>query len=223
VSAYVLVVYEFFIAENYYMAERHTDRQGAAIMTTDQSDSAADQPKSHPHHQTSHVGNHHGCQPKPSSVAKETERSAASGGPVGETALPGAHSECTTSAASRRVLLADDEPVSRAFLAAVLVRLGYPCDAFSDGQSALDAFRLTRYALVLIDCHMPGLDGLQTAVKMREYERQTYGSAQTPIIAMTATLSTDEQAALVQSGMNACLVKPIDPEQLRDLLSKWLP
>jgi CheY-like chemotaxis protein len=72
-----------------------------------------------------------------------------------------------------------------------------------------------------MDLHMPGLDGLQAAVRIRARESNSAGSRATPIVALTANASEDDRDACLAAGMEAFLTKPVDRDQLTEVLARF--
>jgi signal transduction histidine kinase/ActR/RegA family two-component response regulator len=127
-------------------------------------------------------------------------------GPAGSAgaAPAGATSPCD-------VLLVDDEPVNRLIAARLLRRAGYRVAVAVDGADALERTRERRYDLILMDCMMPGVDGLQATRALRDGDGP---NRDTPIVALTANVLDAEHAACRQAGMDEVLTKPIRPDVL---------
>ena len=115
-----------------------------------------------------------------------------------------------------RVLVADDDDVNQKIAHAMLLKLGHQADLVSNGQEAIDAMQLARYDVVLMDCQMPGVDGWEATRRLRRDPR----TSEVPIIALTASASTDVRDSCLQAGMNDYLVKPISTDELREALSR---
>jgi two-component system sensor histidine kinase/response regulator len=87
-----------------------------------------------------------------------------------------------------RVLVADDDPVAGRVAAHLVKRLGYSVDLVGDGQAAIDAVAGCTYALVLIDCQMPGVGGFEATAAIRRHEAVLRGQAgRVLIVAITAS------------------------------------
>jgi two-component system sensor histidine kinase/response regulator len=119
----------------------------------------------------------------------------------------------------RLVLLAEDSRINQTIIARQLAALGYACDVANDGREALAMLDRRRYALLLTDINMPEMDGLQLAAAIRR--KESGGAARLPIVAATGTLEPEEVARCGAHGMDACLGKPIDMEDLRKTLAQW--
>jgi two-component system sensor histidine kinase/response regulator len=119
--------------------------------------------------------------------------------------------------AGARVLLAEDNPVNRLVATALLQVAGLSVDAAPDGFAAVDMARRQRYAMVLMDMQMPGLDGVEATRRIRRF-----AGAALPIIAMTANAFGEDRQACLEAGMNEFLSKPVDPQRLYSTLLNWL-
>jgi phosphoserine phosphatase RsbU/P len=109
------------------------------------------------------------------------------------------------------ILLADDDPVSRHFLAATLEKFGHVSIAVCDGLQAWHALEAEGGPrLAILDWMMPGLDGLQVCAKVRDYSptRSTY------VILLTARDSREDLLRGLQSGADDYIAKPFDPREL---------
>lgn len=122
--------------------------------------------------------------------------------------------------AAGRILLAEDNAVNQKVARRFLEKLGYAVDVVENGRDALDAWRTGRYALILMDCQMPQLDGYEATRSIREQERG--GPARIPIVALTAHAMKDADAECRAAGMDDYLSKPIDREALAATLKRHL-
>jgi signal transduction histidine kinase/CheY-like chemotaxis protein/putative methionine-R-sulfoxide reductase with GAF domain/HPt (histidine-containing phosphotransfer) domain-containing protein len=121
-----------------------------------------------------------------------------------------------------RVLVVDDHPVNREVLVLQLKLLGIVADSAVSGADALQAWARNHYAAVLVDIHMPRMDGHELTRQLRASGAKRDG-AHTPIIAVTADAMKNEEERCFASGMDGYLVKPVSIERLRATLERWLP
>jgi len=119
-----------------------------------------------------------------------------------------------------RLLMADDAPANRELMTAILGGLGLELVTVQDGAEAVQAMQEGRFDLVLMDVHMPVMDGLEATREIRRMEAQ--GSRRTPILALTANVQAEQMARCVQAGMDGHLAKPIQLPQMVAALSQWL-
>ncbi|HEX5688823.1 MAG TPA: PAS domain S-box protein, partial [Roseiflexaceae bacterium] len=121
------------------------------------------------------------------------------------------------------VLLAEDNYVNQKLARRQLAKLGFSVDIVSTGQAAVE--RATRgeqrYRLVLMDCHMPEMDGFGATRAIRAHERMN--GTHLPIIAMTASALRGDREACMAAGMDDFLAKPVRQAELRAMLERWLP
>ena len=120
--------------------------------------------------------------------------------------------------AGARILLADDNPVNRLLVDELLGMANIHPQIVQTGAQALERVRSQSFDLLLMDIHMPDMDGL-TATR---HIRALPGCADLPIIAMTASVLQEERDACLDAGMNAHLGKPLDTQQLFATLLHWL-
>jgi PAS domain S-box-containing protein len=123
-----------------------------------------------------------------------------------------------------RILVADDHPVNREVLVRQLELLGVLADTVNDGVEALEAWAASggQYAAVLADIHMPRMDGHELSRQIRAAEAKG-GAARTPIVAVTANAMKGEDERCLAAGMDAYLAKPVNMDQLRTTLERWMP
>jgi CheY-like chemotaxis protein len=118
----------------------------------------------------------------------------------------------------RRVLIADDIASNRLVLVEMLARVGFETIEAMDGQQVVDLAQETRPDLILIDRRMPGLNGFQAALQIR----QVAGLEKVIIITVTANVSEESEAMCRRLGINAFLPKPVYWPRLAALLKKHL-
>jgi two-component system sensor histidine kinase/response regulator len=119
-----------------------------------------------------------------------------------------------------RVLVADDSDTSRAVTVHALTTMGLDVDAVANGEEAVIACATRRYDLVLMDYHMPKLDGVEAARRIRASERMN--GTRTTILALTASGVEEDLERCRQVGMDGHLFKLMPPHELRDALRSWL-
>ncbi len=119
------------------------------------------------------------------------------------------------------ILLAEDHPVNRRLTSLQLQLFGYDVHAVMTGQQALDAFlsRRSAYRLILMDCHMPQMDGLEATRRIRQAE--TGSGHHVPIIAMTANVQEKDRQDCLAAGMDDYIAKPVDLDRLGTVIAQW--
>jgi signal transduction histidine kinase len=117
-----------------------------------------------------------------------------------------------------RVLVVQDEPISRDVSRELLEGAGLRVDLAADGSVAIAMVQRADYGLILMDIQMPKLDGIEAARAIRVLP----GQALTPIVAMTASVSGEDKARCLEAGMNDFLAQPVDPEILFATVLRWL-
>ena len=121
-------------------------------------------------------------------------------------------------ATTARVLVVEDNTVNQLVAEGLVSHLGYAVDIVANGAEAVDAVADTAYAAVLMDCHMPVMDGYSATEEIR---RREAGGDHVPIIAMTAGATSEDRERCLASGMDAYISKPIDETALSDVLRRW--
>lgn len=123
-------------------------------------------------------------------------------------------------ASQGKVLVVEDNPVLRSLALKQLEMLGIGANAVSNGQAALDELDRVRYSLILMDCHLPVMDGFEATQAIRKQEEKN--GDHITIIAMTAGAMTGDDEKCRQSGMDDYLAKPYTLKQLKEKLNNWL-
>lgn len=120
-----------------------------------------------------------------------------------------------------RLLVADDNVVNRTLLERILTRWGHRVDTAENGEQAVAACAHTHYDAVLMDVHMPVLDGLEATRQIRLREQNVASAGRhVPIVALTALAFRDDAERCHAAGMDAYLAKPFKSEQLLALLAR---
>jgi CheY-like chemotaxis protein/HPt (histidine-containing phosphotransfer) domain-containing protein len=118
-----------------------------------------------------------------------------------------------------RILLAEDNPINQKVAVALLKRWKCQVTVVGDGRQAVDAVRRGKFDAVLMDCHMPVMDGYQATAAIRAFE--SHSGRHTPIVAMTANALQGDREKCITSGMDDYVPKPVKPEALLAALSRW--
>ncbi|WP_291937354.1 response regulator [Limnohabitans sp.] len=116
---------------------------------------------------------------------------------------------------SLRVLVAEDHPVNRKVVGLLLQSMGHQVSFAEDGQQALTQASQSDFDLVLMDIHMPVMDGLSSARHIRALPGER---GQVPIVALTADVMNDAADQAMAAGMNAFLSKPLQKTQLQAVM-----
>jgi len=118
-----------------------------------------------------------------------------------------------------RVLIAEDNPVNQRLVRTQLGKLGLRPDLVANGREAVEAMQRTPYDIVLMDCRMPEMNGLDATIAIRAAEA---GQRRCQIIAMTANALDRDRRRCLDAGMDDYLAKPLHLEDLRDALERAL-
>ncbi|WP_428701183.1 response regulator [Stenotrophomonas indicatrix] len=119
-----------------------------------------------------------------------------------------------------RVLVAEDHPTNLQLLVRQLRDLGLQVHATANGEQAWQAWQTQRFALVITDCHMPGMDGFALARAIRADPRAD--AARVPIIALTASVLDSTRQACLDAGIDHFIAKPVDRQALHATLAAVL-
>lgn len=115
--------------------------------------------------------------------------------------------------------MVEDNALNQLVAEGILARLGYQVDLVANGALALQALGSTAYSAVLMDCHMPVMDGFAAT---REIRRRDDANRSIPIIAMTAGALPADRERCLASGMDDFVAKPVDLQLISDVLRKWV-
>ncbi|MDD4539878.1 MAG: response regulator, partial [Lentisphaeria bacterium] len=131
---------------------------------------------------------------------------------------PSAESAATSAA---DILLVEDNVVNQKVALAIMKKLGYAADVAANGLDAINCLKRQHYRLVFMDIQMPEMDGLE-ATRLIRNPNTAVLDHDVVIIAMTAHAVQGYRESCLGSGMNDYVTKPITPEQIRDILERWL-
>lgn len=120
---------------------------------------------------------------------------------------------------ARRILVVDDERVSRLTTQTMLERLGFEVDVLDDGRGAADADETTHFDAIVMDCQMPYMDGFQATAEIRRRQAAVHGE-RTPIIGLSARAMEGDEEIALSKGMDAYVTKPVSVKKLQVALDK---
>ncbi|MFP4580202.1 MAG: ATP-binding protein [Candidatus Sumerlaeia bacterium] len=143
-------------------------------------------------------------------VTKTADQAEAENIPVAKTLAPG----------HAKILLAEDNEVNQEVVQEILDGEGMEVVSVINGREAVDVFSQKEFDLVLMDIHMPVMDGFDACKKIRESMRNA--QQQVPIIALTARALKGDREECLKAGMDDYLAKPIDSARLISMVHKWL-
>ncbi len=118
-----------------------------------------------------------------------------------------------------RILVAEDNITNQIVALSILKKLGFQANAVANGKEAVEALLMIPYNLVLMDVQMPEMDGFAATREIRNLKSEIRNL---PVIAMTAHAMTGDREKCLKAGMDDYLSKPINPQDLVDIIEKWL-
>jgi two-component system, sensor histidine kinase and response regulator len=119
------------------------------------------------------------------------------------------------------ILLVEDNLINQQVALGILQIQGYSVTVVNNGLEALEAHAQGAFDLVLMDCHMPEMDGFEATRAIRE--REVLSGKRLPIVALTANAMAQDREACLNAGMDDHLAKPFSMQTLRDMLDRWMP
>jgi two-component system sensor histidine kinase BarA len=129
------------------------------------------------------------------------------------------HEQQTNRLDGLHILVAEDNKINAKLIKTILSQLGARVTIASNGKQAIDIFAKHEFDLILMDIHMPELNGLETTRRIREQESP---DQHTPIFALTADAMPDDQENFRVAGMDEVLIKPFDEQQLLQYINKYI-
>jgi CheY-like chemotaxis protein len=120
---------------------------------------------------------------------------------------------------SARVLVVEDNIANLKVAVRMVEKLGYRADVAANGNEALRVLGEVRYDAVLMDCHMPEMDGFEATRAIRQGEPE---GRHTPVIAMTANALSGDRERCLAAGMDDYITKPIKLHVIAAVLERWL-
>ncbi len=119
-----------------------------------------------------------------------------------------------------KILIVEDNKVNVKVLLLLLEQFKFDCDTAENGREAVEAVKKSHYNLILMDVHMPKMDGLEATQIIRQLEKVS--GTHTPIIAVTALTSSADKQKCLDVGMDDHIGKPIDRQLLYERVNHWL-
>jgi two-component system, sensor histidine kinase and response regulator len=119
------------------------------------------------------------------------------------------------------LLVVEDHPINQEVALLLLKNLGFESQVAKNGLQAIDLVQRIPYALILMDCQMPEMDGFDATRAIRKAETRT--GKHVPIIAMTAHAIEGSREECIAAGMDDYISKPVNSDQLNLIFQKWLP
>lgn len=123
--------------------------------------------------------------------------------------------------ANPEILLVEDNLINQKVALAMLKRIGLTATIANNGEEALDVFAAKRFDLILLDVQMPGIDGYETAQRIRQMELES-GNNRTPVVAMTANAMQEDRQRALDAGMDDYISKPIALDVLTRMVMHYL-
>ncbi|MFM9862860.1 MAG: response regulator [Micropepsaceae bacterium] len=124
---------------------------------------------------------------------------------------------------SMRILVAEDNRINVMLATALLGKMGHRVDTVANGRECVEALAVAPYDLVLMDVHMPEMDGLEATQRIRAQEKAGRRRGRLPIVALTASTLEDDRQICIDAGMDDFLAKPLNLDALRAVLKRFSP
>jgi signal transduction histidine kinase/ActR/RegA family two-component response regulator len=145
---------------------------------------------------------------------------APSSAPHSQSPVDGADPSSRARRAEQRILIVEDNPVNQKMASVVLKRAGFEHEVANDGQCAVELARAERFDLILMDCQMPRMDGLEATRRIRASDGSTKRNV--PIVALTANAFDADREACASAGMDDFIAKPFKAAELVRTIEHWI-
>jgi len=116
----------------------------------------------------------------------------------------------------KNILLVEDNKINQMITQKMLEKRGISCKIIDNGVDAIHEIKDNNYDLILMDVHLPGINGTEATSEIRKFNTQT------PIIALTAISLNENREMLLSYGMNEVITKPFEPEHFYNVITKYL-
>jgi CheY-like chemotaxis protein len=116
----------------------------------------------------------------------------------------------------KNILLVEDNKINQMITQKMLERKGISCVIIDNGEDAIENVRINNYDLILMDVHLPGINGTEATTEIRKFNNTV------PIIALTAISLNENREMLLSYGMNEVITKPFEPEHFYTVVTKYL-
>ena len=117
---------------------------------------------------------------------------------------------------NKKILLVEDNKINQMISAKMLQNKGIICDIIDNGEEAIESARNNKFDLILMDVHLPGINGTVATEQIRKFDRKT------PIIALTAISLDENREMLLSFGMNDVITKPFIPEEFYGTIANYV-
>lgn len=118
-----------------------------------------------------------------------------------------------------KILVAEDNIINQKVAKATLAKMGYECQIVGNGIEAIQILQNISFDLILMDCQMPEMDGLEATAEIR---KSNSAFSDIPIVAMTANAMKEDRERCLMAGMNDYITKPIIFSELSKVIEKWI-
>lgn len=116
----------------------------------------------------------------------------------------------------KKVLLVEDNKINQMITQKMLEKRGISCKIIDNGEDAIEDVKVNKYDLILMDVHLPGINGTEATSEIRKFNNHI------PIIALTAISLNENREMLMSYGMNEVITKPFEPEHFYNVVTKYL-
>ncbi len=117
-----------------------------------------------------------------------------------------------------KILLVEDDTINQNVMELFLKRFGYQADTASNGKEAVELAKHTQYALIIMDCQMPHMDGFEATMRIKAASL----NADTNIIALTANVDNRTSERCLEAGMSDVVFKPVNMAEIREYIEKYI-